>query len=171
MMQPPFKDTIEIIKVINFLDKIGIRIIEQKSNETCFLSGLSIGPNVIYIDYERLLHPGDLLHEAGHLAVTVSEERMLIGTDKMPKEWPTQGDEIAAMLWSYAALVYLELPIEYVFHSDGYKGQSAWLIDNYTSYNYMGLPLLEWMGLTYSKEKAEIMGVLPFPNMIQWIRD
>lgn len=171
MMNNCFKDTMEMVKVIEFLSEIGIKVETKKMTKDCFLPGLSLGANVIYVDYEQLLHPGDLLHEAGHLAVTVSEERMFIGTDKMSKEWPTQGDEIAAMLWSYAALVYLELPIEYVFHSDGYKGESAWLIDNYTSYNYMGLPLLEWMGLTYSKEKAEIMGVLPFPNMIQWIRD
>lgn len=166
-----YENSDEMKKMILFCNSIGIKVIKKRNIENSFLPGLSLGANVIYVDYERLVHPGDLLHEAGHLAVTVSEERMLIGTGKRPKEWPTQGDEVAAMLWSYAALVHLNLPIEYVFHAEGYKGESPWLIDNYTSYNYMGLPLLEWMGLTYSKEKAEIMGVLPFPNMIQWIRD
>lgn len=170
-MQHHFKDTIETIKVIDFLNTIGIKVEEKIMNEDCFLPGLSIGPNVIYVDYEELIYPGDMLHEAGHLAVTQSEERIRIGTEAMSKDWPTQGDEIAAMLWSYAALVHLQLPINFVFHPEGYKGESQWLIDNYTAENFIGLPLLEWMGLTYGKENAEKEGVMPFPNMIKWIRD
>ena len=117
------------------------------------------------------MYPGDILHEAGHLAVTTSEERLLIGTDSMPKEWPSPGDEIVSMLWSYAALHHLELPAEFVFHPNGYKNDSLWLIENYTNEIYIGLPLLEWMGLTLSKERASKEGKKPFPTMIKWLRD
>ncbi|MDI9311147.1 MAG: hypothetical protein QM535_13100 [Limnohabitans sp.] len=152
----------EITNIINFLEEIGIKVIEKELPQDTFLPGITISQNGIEIDFDKLLYPGDILHEAGHIAVTSSNERILIGTDAMPKEWPTQGDEIATMLWSYAALKYLDLPIEFVFHPNGYKNQSDWLIENFSNANYIGLPLLEWMGLT----NKDI-----FPQMTQWLRD
>lgn len=164
------KENEEVKKVIFFLKEIGIDIIEKELGET-FLPGLELGPNCIYIDYSKLLYPGDILHEAGHLAVTLPAERKLVGTVEISKDWPTQGDEIAALLWSYAALHHLQLPAEFVFHPNGYKGSSEWFISNFTSGNYMGLPLLEWMGLCLGKEKAEKEQKKPFPAMQKWIRE
>ncbi|WP_369014585.1 hypothetical protein [Flavobacterium anhuiense] len=164
------KENDEVKKVIFFLKEIGIDIIEKELGET-FLPGLELGPNCIYIDYSKLLYPGDILHEAGHLAVTLPAERKLVGTVEISKDWPTQGDEIAALLWSYAALHHLQLPAEFVFHPNGYKGSSEWFISNFTSGNYMGLPLLEWMGLCLGKEKAEKEQKMPFPAMQKWIRE
>lgn len=164
------KEKEEVKSVIFFLKKIGITVIEKELEET-FLPGLDLGPDCIYIDYTKLLYPGDILHEAGHLAVTTSEERKLVGTTEISKDWPTQGDEIAAILWSYAALHHLQLPLEFVFHPDGYKNASGWFISNFTKGNYMGLPLLEWMGLCLGNEKAEKEQKLPFPVMQKWIRD
>lgn len=163
-----FKNSPETKTILAFLNEIGIAVFEKEMTQDCFLPGLSLGPNCIYIDYDQLLYPGDILHEAGHLAVTKASERLLIDTPDMPKEWPTQGDEIVTMLWSYAALVHLQLPIALVFHPEGYKGQSDWLIENFETGNYLGLPLLEWMGLATSTEKAEQK---PFPAMIKWMRD
>ena len=73
------------------------------------------------------------------------------------------------MLWSYAASVHLELPNDVVFHPNGYKGSSQWLIENYTQQNYIGLPFLEWCGLTASN-KNDQNGIV-FPQMKQWLRD
>jgi hypothetical protein len=165
------KETPEVIKILDFLNEIQINVIEKELGDSTFLPGLAIGSNCIQIDFDKLLYPGDILHEAGHLAVTTSEERILIGTDSMSKEWPTQGDEIVSMLWSYAASCHLELPIEFVFHPNGYKNESPWLIENYTNENYIGLPLLEWMGLTINKERASQEGKKPFPTMVKWLRD
>lgn len=165
------KETPELIKILEFLKDIQINVIEKELDDSTFLPGLAIGTNCLEIDFDKLLYPGDILHEVGHLAVTTSEDRNRIGTDAMAKDWPSQGDEIVAMLWSYAASHHLELPIEYVFHPNGYKDASPWLIENFNSENYVGLPLLEWMGLTMSKEKALKEGKKPFPNMIKWIRD
>jgi hypothetical protein len=164
------KENDEVKKVILFLKEIGIDIVEKELGKT-FLPGLDLGPDCIYIDYNKLLYPGDILHEAGHLAVTVADERKLVGTAEISKDWPTQGDEIAALLWSYAALHHLQLPPDFVFHPNGYKGHSEWFISNFTSGNYMGLPLLEWMGLCLGNEKAEKEQKMPFPAMQKWIRD
>jgi hypothetical protein len=95
----------------------------------------------------------------------------LIGTEEMPKDWPTQGDEIGAILWSYAAVYYLKLPLEFVFHPNGYKNNSDWFISNFSSGNYIGLPFLEWAGLTLSENRAAIDGEKAFPIMQKWLRD
>ncbi|TGD59570.1 hypothetical protein [Flavobacterium humi] len=163
--------TVELQKILAFLKEIGIRVIEKELDGTTFLPGLAIGPNYLIIDYQKLKYPGDILHEAGHLAVTPAAERKHIGTETMPEEWPTQGDEIGAMLWSYAASCHLELAFDVVFHPNGYKGNSDWLIDSYKNKNYIGLPFLEWAGLTLGQDSALKEDKEPFPAMQQWLRN
>ncbi|MEO8515764.1 MAG: hypothetical protein ABI426_03425 [Flavobacterium sp.] len=162
--------TSELKKIMTFLDEIKINTIEKELEDTTFLPGLDLGPNCIYIDFSKLKYPGDILHEAGHLAVTSSEERVHIGTPKMPNDWPTQGDEIGAMLWSYAAAAHLDLPLDFIFHPNGYKGSSDWLIDSYKKGNFIGLPFLEWAGLTLGNDRALVENKEAFPIMQQWLR-
>ncbi|MBE8724607.1 hypothetical protein [Flavobacterium hungaricum] len=162
--------TLEIQKILAFLNEIGIQVFEKKLDDT-FLPGLDLGPNCIYIDFEKLLYPGDILHEAGHLAVTTSHERNAAGTANMSKEWPSAGEEIAAILWSFAAAKHLDFPLEFVFHPNGYKNDSKWLISNFNDENYIGLPFLEWIGLTFGKEKAVKENKEAFPVMQKWLRD
>lgn len=160
----------EIKKVLQFLNDIGIDVIEKEVNES-FLPGLSLGPNCIYVDYDKLLYPGDILHEAGHLAVTTSSERNKVGTSEMSPEWPTQAEEIGAILWSFAAVNHLQLPLEFVFHPNGYKNASEWFISNFNDKNYIGLPFLEWIGITLSKDRALKEDKEAFPAMQKWLRD
>lgn len=164
------KETEEVNKVLHFLEQIGIVVIEKELGQT-FLPGLDLGPNCIFIDYNTLIYPGDILHEAGHLAVTASVERKLIGTDEISVDWPTQGEEMAAILWSFAASKYLNLPLDFVFHPDGYKNDADWLISNFNSENYIGLPILEWMGLCLGNERSAKEGKPAFPVMLKWMRD
>ena len=81
------------------------------------------------------------------------------------------GDELAALAWSWAALTHLDLAPEVVFHPDGYKGESAWLIGIYTNGNDIGVPLLQWMGMTVERHKAEEAEISPFPAMTRWLRE
>lgn len=164
-------ENIETTRVLDFLKKIGIQIIEKKLDSTTFLPGLALGSNCIYVDFDNLKYPGDLLHEAGHLAVTDGETRKNINSNDANTEWPTQGEEIAAILWSYAALTHLNLNPSFVFHSNGYKGNSDWFISNFTNANYIGLPFLEWAGLALGENKAQKEGKEAFPVMQKWIRD
>lgn len=161
---------VELLKFItNFLEDIGIKVIEQKLDGPCILPGLSITANAILLDKARLKHPGDLLHEAGHLAVTPKDQRALIGTEHMDPNWPSAGDEIAAILWSYAAICHLKIASDVVFHAEGYKNESKWLIEQFENGNYIGLPPLEWMGLCYSDSKTNEK-IPVFPKMIKWVR-
>ncbi len=125
----------------------------------------------MYIDFEKLLYPGDILHEAGHLAVATASERKLADTPEMSPEWPPQSEEIGAILWSFAAAKHLELPLEFVFHTNGYKNASDWFVSNFSSKNYIGLPFLQWIGLTLGEEKALEEKKEPFPVMQKWLRE
>lgn len=156
--------------VLSFLDEIGIEVREQELKGDYFLPGLKLEKGVVYVDLSRILSIGDILHEAGHLAVTESKLRPLIGTEQMSVEWPTSGDEIATIIWSFAAASHLKIPLEVLFHPQGYKGESEWLIESFFSGNYIGLPLLEWMNLCFA-EGNQPENTAPFPNMTQWLRD
>lgn len=156
--------------IIHFLAQIGIAVIETDLPDDCFLPGLQLKGSSILMDPKKMKYPGDLLHEAGHIAVTESHLRPLIGSDEMDPDWPSAGDEIVTMLWSFAALRHLDLPTNFVFHPEGYKGQADWLEECFDNGTYIGLPLLEWMGLCNGPEKAAKEGTEAFPKMIKWMR-
>jgi hypothetical protein len=44
------------------------------------------------------------------------------------------------------------------------------LIDNFTSGRYIGLPLLQWFGMTVEPRQAAEHGEKPFPHMLRWVR-
>ncbi len=149
-----------------FLREIGLTVRLAALEDTCFLPGVTLEDDGVVVDPEKLLYPGDLLHEAGHLAVMTPERRASgggdVGTD--------MGDEIGAQCWSYAAAVHLGLPPETVFHEHGYKGSAQSLISHYRD-SHVGVPLLQWMGLTLDRQKAEEAGVEPYPHMLHWLRE
>ncbi|AGC75350.1 hypothetical protein LX97_00053 [Nonlabens dokdonensis] len=147
--------------IIGFLNEIGIEVKQTKLSKETFLPGLSLLGNRVLVDHDLLKFPGDLLHEAGHIAVTQESERSLIGSENMNEEWPTDADEITAICWSYAACKHLNLDLKVVFHPNGYKKQSQWLIDQFENKNYLGLPMLEWMSMTTTAQ---------FPKMTKWLR-
>ena len=57
-------------RLVAFVRSIGIDVRTATLPEKTFLPGLDIRNGAILVDAERLTHPGDILHEAGHLAVT-----------------------------------------------------------------------------------------------------
>lgn len=160
----------EVSQMIHFLQEIGIPTKFDKIEGQTFLPGLKIEQGTLVIDLEKLKYPGDILHEAGHIAVTSEELRPHLNGDIAKDDPNVQGQEIATILWSYAASVHLNLSPETVFHEFGYRGSSSWFIENFWHQkNYIGLPLLEWKGLALSAEKAKELGMQPFPKMMKWV--
>lgn len=149
-----------------FLNSIGIKIIENEFEEKTFLPGLKIENGCLMIDRQRLLYPGDILHEAGHIAVVPQIEREILNDNVTVNRPGADGEEMAVMLWSYAACLHIGIDPEIVFHKDGYKGSSEWILNNYNEKKYIGLPLLVWMGLASDQSDAN-----RFPKMIKWLRD
>lgn len=156
-------------RIIDFLQEIGIVLKRGEINEEMFLPGIKIERGEMLIDEDKLTYPGDLLHEAGHIALTPKADRVTLNGNIDEERSSKDSLESGAILWSWAALTYLELDPEIVFHEGGYRGASEWFIENFTSENYIGLPLLQWMQLCKHQDSDE--NVPEFPHMIKWLRD
>lgn len=156
----------ELIDLITrFVRSKGIETSEQKIDGDSFFRGISIDKGVLIIERENLIYPGDLLHEAGHIAVVLPEERIVLSDNVTVDRPGNEGEEMSVMLWTWAACLEMNMDPAIVFHENGYRGQSQWLMEQYQQGNYIGLSLLVWMGLAKdSKEKGG------FPQMIKWLR-
>ena len=158
-------------KCIVFLNGIGIvtRFIEGDPNG--LLPGLSIEDGTILINSPRLINPGDILHEAGHLAVIPSADRRILNNAEIPGRENREAEEMMAITWSYAACIYLEIDPRFVLHENGYKGGESFIIEQCDTGQYFGLPMLRSVGLTLDEKTAAKLKILPFPHMIKWLRD
>ena len=157
-------------RIVDFLSEIGIKVGFGEVPEGSFLPGIDVVDGGLVVDESRLRYPGDLLHEAGHLAVSPAVIRPgLQGTIEIKDAIPPVV-EAAAMSWSYAACIHLGLDPQVVFHEAGYHGQSQSLLMNFRLGVVPGLPELETAGMTLSKAEANRQGQPAFPAMIRWLR-
>ena len=152
--------------IIQFLQDIGLTVQIGQIDEETFVPGIEIDHGTLLVDEAKLTYPGDLLHEAGHLAVKSRDERQQVHLDA----GNDAAEEMSAIAWSYAALVHLHLPPEVVFHSDGYRGGSQSLIENFTQGHTFGVPMLQLFGMTADRRQAAELGIEPYPHMLQWLR-
>ncbi|MDN3670646.1 hypothetical protein QWY93_15085 [Echinicola jeungdonensis] len=150
------------INILSFLNQIDIKVIETALKEDTFLPGIKIDKGRLLYDPDKLEHPGDLLHEAGHMALMTPKEAVLIEGNVADFRPPGQDDEIGVQAWTFAAVLHLDLPPEVVFHDAGYHGESQWLMELFQSGKYPGLSLLAWMGLCEESK---------FPKMKRWVRE
>jgi hypothetical protein len=157
-----------VAAIVRFLEGIGIPVRFGTIDGEAFLPGLRIERGGLLVDPERLLYPGDLLHEAGHLAVMTAEERAAADGNV----GPDAGAEMAALAWSYAAAVAMGLDPQVVFHEHGYKGNGAQIAYGYAHGQNVGVPLLAWFGLTEDPMFGGVprAGEWVFPKMKRWLR-
>ena len=62
-------------RIVDFITQIGLDVRTEAIQEETVLPGIAVHHGILVVDYERWLYPGDLLHEAGHLAVMEPERR------------------------------------------------------------------------------------------------
>ena len=117
--------------------------------EGTFLPGVTIDGGAVHFDPVGLSYPGDVLHEAGHIALTSADERGELCQAVLDAQPASESLEIGVLLWTYLAAKEIGIPPELVFHAGGYKDGSTWLIEQFESGSAMG-PLLNWMGVTES---------------------
>lgn len=145
--------------IINFLTRVGFKVERSKLSGNTFLPGIRIANGTIFVDEENLSYPGDLLHEAGHLAVVSPAER-----ENWSGDFENAGGlELGAIAWSYAACLEIGLQPEIVFHNDGYKGEADWLIETIEGGSQIGVPILQWKGMTNTCNKYK------YPKMENWL--
>lgn len=144
-------------RIVAFLDGIGLPCRLGTIEDATVLPGILIENGGLVCDVDKLAHPGDLLHEAGHLAVMSPERRMRA----KPNVGKYAAEEMMAIAWSYAAAVHLDLDPAIVFHEQGYRGGSASLVAAFTDPRLApGVPMLRWLGMTTD-----------YPAMMRWLND
>jgi len=163
---PRFRDPITA-RLAGFLVHIGLEVEPAQLPPDTFLPGLAIRAGKLLVDESRLRYPGDLLHEGGHLALLPPAQRAQLGDDA----GADGGMEMAAIAWSYAAILHLEMDPAIVFHPAGYKGGAQAILDNFAQRRYIGVPVLEWLQMTADGKRAAALGVPPFPHMLKWVND
>lgn len=159
-------------RIIEFIKSIGIPVeFGEITPEKQFLPGMCIHNGGLLIDMNSLKYPGDLLHEAGHIAVMTPAKRATINGTAGSDSDEDIGEEMMAIAWSYAAARHLQLDLKILFHPDGYKGDSDNIISNFSQGHYFGVPMLEWIGLTYDAKNAIEKNAEPYPHMNKWVRE
>ena len=158
-------------RISNFLREIGLTVVPTQLPDESFLPGVRIEGGKILVDEAGLLYPGDLLHEAGHLAVIPPHLRASLSDDVALPELDMTAVEAMAMAWSYAAALHLDLDPAIVFHEGGYRGQSPGLLFTFSAGVYPGAFGLSEMGMTATPNSAAQLGVAPYPHMLKWLRD
>jgi hypothetical protein len=156
--------------IVAFLRGIGIAVTQGRVPEDAFLPGVRIAEGSLVYDPSALRWPGDLLHEAGHIATTPAAQRHRLSDDLDGQESPEHGGEIEATAWAYAASVALGLDPRVLFHEGGYHGKSAGLILTYGAGVYPGCKGLADAGMTRIGDAAREQGVAPYPHMVRWLR-
>lgn len=158
-------------KITDFLREIGIAIESTRIDKETFLPGILVENGRLLIDETKLKYPGDLLHEAGHLALAPPELRLtLTGEVKFPGV-VMEPVEVQAIAWSYAAVLHLGIDPAIVFHDGGYRGYSQKLLFSFSVGVYIGASGLEQAGLTWTPKQAAEKGVPPYPHMVRWVKD
>lgn len=142
--------------ITEFLTTIGLEVRLEQIEGPTVLPGITVDHGVLVVDETLLAQVGDLLHEAGHLAVVPAAERGALTVDM----GTDGGFEMAALAWSYAAARHLRLAPEVVFHDDGYRGEARSLVENFEQGRYVGVPILIWRGMTTAET---------FPSMASWL--
>ncbi|KQN21219.1 hypothetical protein ASE86_14690 [Sphingomonas sp. Leaf33] len=156
----PLGDAPELPAVLDFLRGIGLTVAARTVPADTILPAMTVADGALLYDPVQPGWVGDLLHEAGHLAVTDPAIR-----DTLPAVGDDPAEEMASIAWSYAAAVALDLPLTTLFHAD-YKGGPEYLVEAFGTGAYIGLPMLQYWGMT---ARADQDGP-QFPAMRSWLR-
>lgn len=147
-----------IDRMASFLGTLGIPVIPASSLLPANFPGLDIQNGCVLVDETRVVYPGDILHEAGHIAMTAPEKRNAL------RLTPSGGEELSTLAWSYAAAMQLGLPADVVFYPASYANFGDGLVENFANGNYIGTPLLQTFGM------ANVRGENAYPRMLRWLR-
>lgn len=159
--------------LLDFLRGIGLEVVETTLPDDTFLPGLELRDGGIRVDPARLPWAGDLLHEAGHLAVLPEAQRRFVGVFDEDSLQAEHAGEQEAMAWAWAAACHLRLPPEVLIHDGGYHGRGADVLMMYQVGVIPGLRGLCEIGMTtavgFGAEMSD--SVSHYPTMRRWLRE
>jgi hypothetical protein len=115
----PLGDAPELAGILAFLTRIGLAVVAGTVAGDAVLPAMTVRGGALVYDPAQPGRVGDLLHEAGHLAVTDSALR-----NTLSQVGDDPAEEMAAIAWSYAAPMAIGVPTATLFHAgykDGYR--------------------------------------------------
>jgi hypothetical protein len=157
--------------IVDFLSRIGLPVVEETLPADTFLPGIALRAGGLMVDTDKLLWPGDLLHEAGHLAVLPATLRGEAHDDQPNHADVEYAGELEAMSWAYAAAIELGLPAEVLIHDGGYHGKARDLLQMYAFGVYPGLRGLCETRMAAAPGFTSDCGPVQYPRMLRWLRD
>lgn len=169
-MQKFNKHRTDIDLILNFISSIGIEYQMESDVIGPFSENIDIKNGVIHFDYERVL-VGDLLHEAGHLALVLKEYRKIFNGNlyKSLKQYValvTQlevsdqcietllaCEDVHVTAWVWSVGIKLGLNPDDVIQTDKYGGEGDSIrellqISDRTCMPYIGVAQLQAAGYT-----------------------
>lgn len=154
-------------RVVAFIRSLGIDIVEAPMARKTLVPGADIVAGGIVFERSALCQPADLLHEAAHIALTVPDRRAsLDGT--IPS---SPAEEMAAIAWTWAAARHLDIAPHEVFHDEVISGNGPTFRENFSADCYVGVPMLQYWGLTVERKSPTADPAAVYPNMIAWVRE
>lgn len=160
-----------VTRVLAFLRAIGLRVDEETLQTPGFLPGVAVRDGGLVVDRAALQWPGDLLHEAGHLAVMPAALRPRQSGALHDCEHVPHAGEAEATAWAYAAACAVGLSARELFHAGGYHGHGEGLAMTYACGVYPGLHGLMQAGMAHGIAQAQTLGVAAYPRMRRWLRE
>lgn len=166
-----YKNHVYVQPIIRFLEKINIPYQFVSIDIETYVPGINIHNGTLQIDLEKLSFPGDLLYEAGRIALAPSAVRTsLTHPIDNQLDFDIATNSMMTIAWSYAAAIDSGTPLEVLFHPEGYKGQNESLQYGFQSGQYVGLPMLQFLGMAFDANNATQKGLQAFPVMQVWLR-
>ncbi len=189
----------EIQRVQSFVNRIGIPCLPFNRQHNpkrfrTFLNGICIYEGKVLFDASALdFEVGDILHEAGHLAVIPAQFRRYATYDVetsckehfdayiaahpngfgYPEDATCraimQAGEQEAIAWSFAAALAAKVQPEAIFHGSSYGEDTKGLIDSLRMGFHVGIHGLHAAGMTVLPHISRIKNA--FPQMVKWVQD
>jgi len=157
-------------RIADFICAVGITVRYASLEPGTFLPGVDIREGSIIVDRQQLKYPGDLLHEAGHIASVPPGERATLDAVSIGLRKDRAAEEMMAIAWSYAACRHLGIDPAYVFHEEGYQGGGPQIAREFEAGRYFGVPMLQWAGMTTEPRQATGAADAVYPAMRCWLR-
>ena len=170
--------------VLAFLNRARIDCQAGAVQQDGFLPGIEIRAGRLIFDADQLLSPGDLLHEAGHLAAMPPELRGRISGDvdaclarlanQTHSAPPIDHTDLFPIAWSYAAALEAGIDPLYVFDAAGYgadQGGNPEVLKTQPALGvFPGIMMLTKAGLCSAPPPfGDGRDPNPYPHMQRWL--
>ncbi|HWW62574.1 MAG TPA: hypothetical protein VN181_14470 [Thermoanaerobaculia bacterium] len=145
-------------RILSFIRSLGIDVHERAMTRDTLVPGIDIDNGALVFEAALLCKPADLLHEAGHIALTEPAKRAQLGGTIES----SAAEEVTAIAWTWAAAMHLGIEPADVFHTEVISGNGPTLLENFSSGHYVGVPMLQRWKLAVESE---------YPRMRRWMRE